>query len=310
MAKRANLLFKDAELARDAITKRQQKEIAHLYEEWAKEVGERAEHYKNMTTASSVLAEQQMRELQAQMTATSKQVSNEVNGIIKQNMFITSEAVVRSNSEFLKALGFTNSRGINAAFTHVPDQQVRRLVTGQLYDSGWSLSKAIWSDNQKALQDVYTIVAKGMAQNKGIYEIAKELESYVNPNVRKPWNLIAPDGAHIFKRAVDYNAQRLARTLVQHSYQASFVAVTQPNPFVESYRWIANGSRACELCQDRDGTIFQKDDLPLDHPNGMCTMEPVIDWDSSLDRLANWFNSDWGTDPEVDTFAELLGYTP
>ena len=39
---RNRLLMKDAEEARDAITKKQQREISKLYSDWAKEVGERA----------------------------------------------------------------------------------------------------------------------------------------------------------------------------------------------------------------------------------------------------------------------------
>lgn len=303
------LLMKDAEEARDAITKKQQREISKLYSDWAKEVGERAEYFKNKTTPSSVLAEQQLRILQNQMTETSRQVSNELNNKIVNNMYLMSDSVVKSNAKWLESLGFTNLDKLSAAFTNVPDQQVRRLVTGQVYQSGWSLSKAIWSDNEKALKDIYGIVASGLAQNRPIYEIAKNLESYVNPNRKLNWNLVMEDGRRIYKKSVDYNAQRLARTLVQHSYQSSFVAVTKDNPLITSYRWVANGSRVCPLCMDMDGRIFEKDNLPLDHPNGMCTMEPVID-DNYLDRLANWVTNPEGSDPELDEFAKNFGYNP
>ena len=60
---------------------------------------------------------------------------------------------------------------------------------------------------------------------------------------------------------------------------------------------------------EMDGRIFEKDDLPLDHPNGMCTMEPVID-DNYLDRLANWITNPEGSDPELDEFAKNFGYNP
>lgn len=306
---RNRLLMKDAEEARDAITEKQKREISKLYSDWAKEVGERAEYFKNKTTPSSALAEQQLRILQNQMVETSRQVSNEVNNKITSNMYLMADSVVKSNTKWLESLGFTNLDKINASFTSVPDQQVRRLVTGQVYQSGWSLSKAIWSDNEKALKDIYGIVASGLAQNRPIYEIAKNLESYVNPNRKLNWNLVMEDGRRIYKKSVDYNAQRLARTLVQHSYQTSFVAVTKNNPLILSYRWIANGSRVCPLCLEMDGRIFEKDNLPLDHPNGMCTMEPVID-DNYLDRLANWVTNPEGSDPELDEFAKNFGYTP
>lgn len=300
-----SLIFKKSELFRDSLTKQQQKEIANLYKQWARELGRMAERYDKMPAPSASLQAQRVRELQQQVLAMSRQVSREVQGKIRTSIFLMSEEVVRNNAQFLSDLGFPQ-RLCNIAFSSVPDRAVRRLVTGQIYDSGWSLSKAIWGDSQKTMKDIYTIVAQGMTQNQSIYDIAKNLESYVDPSKKKLWNLRMKDGAKIYKRSVDYNAQRLARTLVQHSYQTTFVEVTQPNPFIEAYRWDANGSRTCEICASMDGEIFKKDDLPMDHPNGMCVMEPVINWDESLDEMADWLNSPPGTYPEIDRFAEMM----
>ena len=303
-----SLIFKDSEKARDAITASQKKEIAALYENWADEIGERANYYSHKSTASSVVSERQMKELQKMLKTTSQEVSNEIYSKTKQNMYIVADAVVADNVKWLSSFGF-EEKGLNAAFSNVPDSVVRNIVTGQIYDSGWSLSQRIWSDNEQTLKDVYRIVAKGVAENKPIYAIAKELESYVRPSARLPWNLRAPDGVKIFKNQVDYNAQRLARTLVQHGYQQSFLATTQHNPFVLDYIWRSNGSRVCKLCLSRDGVHYKKNELPMDHPNGMCTMVPNIS-DNMLDQLADWFNSPDGTFPEIDAFAKRLGYKP
>lgn len=302
------LIFKDSEAAKLAIMDSQKKEIAALYEKWADEIGERAEYYSHKSTASAPLSERYYRELQKQLRETSHQVSNEVYKKIKNNIHLVADAVVADNVKWLESLGFSAS-GINAAFSYVPDEIVRNLITGQIYDSGWSLSSRIWTDNEATLKDIYQVVAKGLAENKPIYDIAKELEAYVRPSARLPWNLTAKDGVKIFKKQVDYNAQRLARTLVQHGYQQSFVATTQKNPFITEYIWRSNGSRACPLCLDRDGVHYQKDQLPLDHPNGMCTMEPAV-VDNLVDQLADWFNSPDRTFPEIDEFAKNFGYNP
>lgn len=302
------LIFKDSEAAKLAIMDSQKKEIAALYEKWADEIGERAEYYSHKSTASAPLSERYYRELQKQLRETSHQVSNEVYKKIKNNIHLVADAVVADNVKWLESLGFSAS-GINAAFSYVPDEIVRNLITSQIYDSGWSLSSRIWTDNEATLKDIYQVVAKGLAENKPIYDIAKELEAYVRPSARLPWNLTAKDGVKIFKKQVDYNAQRLARTLVQHGYQQSFVATTQKNPFITEYIWRSNGSRACPLCLGRDGVHYQKDQLPLDHPNGMCTMEPAV-VDNLVDQLADWFNSPDGTFPEIDEFAKNFGYNP
>lgn len=309
------LIFKNAEEAKDAITVSQKKEIAKLYEDWADEIGERAKFYSHKTTASSVVSERQMKELQKMLKTTGQQVSNEIYSKIKGNMYTIADAVVADNIKWLESFGFS-PEGLNAAFSYVPDNVVRNLITGQIYDSGWSLSKRIWGDNEQTMKDAYQIMAKGIAENKGAYEIAKDLERYVRPSAKLPWNPVLKmkntktgeyEYKRIYKKQVDYNAQRLARTLAQHSYQQSFLATTQNNPLITEYIWHSNGSRVCELCKARDGVHYKKTELPMDHPNGMCVMEPVIAEDA-IDQLANWFNSPDGTYPELDEFAGNFGY--
>ncbi len=302
----SKLIFKDSEKIKEEIMESQQKEIMKLYNDWANEIGDRAEYYSHKTNASAPLSERYYKELQKQLRQTSQEVSNQIYGKIKSNMYKVSDAVVADNVNWLKSLGFSTD-GVNAAFSYVPEETVRNLVTGKIYESGWSLSSRIWGDNEDTLKDIYRIMAKGVAENRPIYDIAKNLEAYVRPNARLPWNLRMSDGVKIFKKQVDYNAQRLARTLVQHSYQQSFLATTQKNPFVLDYIWHSNGSRACELCLSRDGQHFKKDELPMDHPNGMCVMEPNVD-ENTLNELADWFNSPDGTYPEIDEFASNFGY--
>lgn len=302
----ANLIFKDAEAAKAAIMASQKKEIAELYEKWADEIGERAKYYSHKSNASAPVSERYYKELQKQLRQTSQEVSNEIYKKIKSNVYTVADAVVSDNVKWLESFGFS-STGLNAAFSYVPNEIVQKLITGQIYDSGWSLSSRIWGDNEQTLKDIYQVMAKGLAENKPIYEIAKDLESYVRPSAKLPWNLRMADGKKIYKKQIDYNAQRLARTLVQHGYQQSFIATTQKNPFITEYVWRSNGSRVCDLCKARDGVHYKKTKLPMDHPNGMCTMEPVV-VDNMVDQLADWFNSPDGTYPEIDEFAGNFGY--
>lgn len=303
-----NLTFADAQAVRDSIAESQRREIAALYDQWADDIARQAHRYSLSPNKSAPVSAYQMGQLEKQLRATSERITNQVEQGIVNSLYVVSDAVVQNNNDWLRSLGFPD-QGINIAFSTVSDQVVRQLVTGQLYEGGWSLSKAIWGNNEQTLKEIYGIVAGGVAENKPIYQIAKDLESYVRPGAKKPWNLKTPDGKRIYPRQVDYNAQRLARTLVQHSYQQTFVTVTKDNPFVIDYIWHANGSRACELCEERDGQHFKKDELPLDHPNGMCVFEPYTeDMDKVVDQLADWVNSPDGTYPEIDAFARNFGY--
>lgn len=300
------LLFKDAEEARDAITARQKRQIAGLYEKWANEIGKKAEEYSYKTAPSYAVMQRQLEELKKAVEKAGKTTAEAVLQNVQQNMYTTANTVVESNADWLTSLGF-NAGGVAAAFGNVPTTVVQNLVTGNVYKGGWNLSKAIWGDNEQTMKDVYEVVAAGVAQNMPVYDIAKLLEQYVRPSASKQWNLVAPDGKKIYKKQVDYNAQRLARTLIQHTYQQTFQAVTKDNPFVKDYIWDANGSRVCELCKARDGQHYPKDKLPMDHPNGMCVMVPNIDsMESIANQLADWANGK--EDPKIDKFAEKLGY--
>jgi len=302
------LIFAKSEKARNAITTTEAKRIQRLYEEWAEEVGKLATYYSRKTTDSSFVTEQQLKSLKKKLQEAGKEISSKVNSEVKNSIYQVSSAVVDDNIAWLASLGFSEG-ALNAAFSSVPKQMVNRLLTGQLYESGWSLSKAIWSSNQKAMKDIYEVIAGGIAQNESVYEIAKKIEAYVDPSKRRPWNLTAPDGTRIYPRRVDYNAQRLVRTLVQHSYQQSFIETTKDNPFITEYIWVSNGSRVCPICRARDGTRYPKNSLPMDHPNGMCTMVPDVT--RSLNKqLADWFNSPDGTYPAIDKFAKNFGYNP
>lgn len=300
------LIFQSAEQARDAIQASQKKEIAALYEQWAKQIGAKAVKFSHQSNLSAPVSGMQMRELEKMLRQANEQVTKEVNGIIVRNMYRSSNVVVQSNVEWLKSLGF-DGEAINVAFSNVPTGIVQNIITGNIYQGRWNLSSAIWGNNEAILKDVYGVVAAGVAQNLPTYEIAKLLEQYVKPSSKKPWNLKAPDGKPIYHKQVDYSAQRLARTLVQHSYQQAFVTVTKYNPMVIDYIWNSNGSRVCEICKARDGKHFAKNELPMDHPNGMCVMVPNVDsYDKIAGRLADWVNGK--EDPALDEYAGKLGF--
>lgn len=304
----SKVILKDAEAARDAITAAQYQHISGLYTEWANELGEQAKFWAGKDTQSALMRELQYKQLQQAVTEQSHVVSNGVYQSSKDALYTVSEAVVSSLTAYTASLGFEHM-AVAAAYNSIPTTVVNQLVTGQLYENGWNLSSAIWGNNEKELQRIYEIMAGGLAQNKSAFEIAKTLEQYVNPNAAKQWNLVDAGGVRIYPRSVDYSAQRLVRTLSQHSYQSTLVTTTKNNPFIEKFVWHAEGSRACPMCTDMDGLEFDKGKLPLDHPNGMCTFEPVID-KNLVDKLADWVNSPDGTYPDIDGFAKSFGYTP
>lgn len=298
------LRFKDAEKARDEITNDQLKRISKLYNDWADDIAKKAEQLKRKGTMSSELQERQMKELEQALRKASEQVANDVTKTLKNGMTKVCQSVIAENADWMESLGFPKD-AITAAFSSVPDNVVRNIVTGKIYDSGWSLSQSIWGDNEDTLAKIHEIVAGGMAENKPIYDIAKDLEQYIRPDARKQWNLRTESGKMIYPKKVDYNAQRLARTLSQHAYQQTIKTTSTENPFIQKVKWHSSGNRVCEICKKRNGKVFPIDKLPMDHPNGFCIMEQLVD-DNIDDRLIDWVNGK--EDKDLDKFAKKLGF--
>ena len=288
-----------AEKIRNQLAEEQRKEIERMYRRISRSI--RAESKRLPKSTSGVLRGLYLSKLNQQIKDQLNQLGKDLEGLTKTNMGHMADAVIQSNLRFLTYINMP----LEGAFSHVSQDVVQSILFGRVYDGDWSLSKAIWKHTQKAQKDINRIIAEGVAQNKSAYDIAKDLEKYVNPTSRKPWdwNKVYPGTA----KRIDYNAQRLARTLVSHAYQQAFIRTTQHNPFVTKYKWDAsNSSRVCELCASRDGNYYDKDELPIDHPNGMCTYIAVME-DSMVDiadRVADWVLG--APDPELDAYAEYL----
>lgn len=299
--------FKYAGILKDRLAKRQAREVTKLYGAWADEIQDLADYYGRKGTYSAPFESLYYQQLKRQVTEQSKIVANEVYNKTTKAMNIVSDAVIGDNATWLKSMGFT-SDAVDTAFSGMKQGIVNSIVTGQVYgkSGSWSLSKAIWSDNDDTLKKIYQIVAQGYVMQMPTGEIAKKLEQFVNPAKQFKWN--SPKGyPPIYGKKVDYSAQRLARTLIQHTYQKSFIAVAKANPLVEKVRWVSNGSRVCPLCMSRDGKVYAILKVPLEHPNGMCVLEPVIDWDK-LDELADWVNSPDSTNTWWDNKMKAFGY--
>ena len=291
--------FSSAEEQRLKITQAQQKYIRDLYKQASEEIRKMADRAPRVP--SDALRKEYLNKLQGRIDKELRNIQSQLDGTVRSNMFATVQSVVKDASNFASSIGLT----IEGAYSHVPADIVQSVISGQLYTGNWSLSRALWLNTKETQQDVQSIVAKGILENRSAYDIAKDLEKYVNPDARKDWewSKVYPGT----RKVVDYNAQRLARTMVSHAYQQAFVRTTIKNPFITQYQWQAAATeRTCEICMERDGQLFDKDALPLDHPNGMCTYLAVMEgsMEDAADRLADWVHGN--EDPELDTWAKDL----
>ena len=291
------------------ITNEQTKQIRSMYEEAYRDLTRELRYIRKSQSEYAIQRTQYLKELRKEYSEAIKNIDRKTEVLVNNNMDKMVQIVLENNQNYLSGLGYQSY--INNP--EIKSDVINRLVTGEIYGGKWNLSSAIWGDDKNKINEINNIIAKGVAEGKSTYEIAQSLGKYVNPNKRSPFEL---DGV---RNKIDYNAQRLARTSIQHAYQEAFVSATRLNPFIDAYRWITSGGHnVCPLCIERETEdkyglgegIFPKDRLPLDHPNGQCTFDVVVTMSDEeiTDAIADWYlgYGDKKMNEQLDKFAEYL----
>lgn len=291
----------NAEKLRNRLTKEQEQEIANTYKQVADKVKKKLKSIPDNGTATSALKKQQLQQLKKLLDSEYKSMRDKIGKQIEQKAKETTQGPINAAKEFAKKLGFVK---LEESYASVPNDVISSIVTGQVYDGDWSLSSALWKDVQHKQKDINKVIADGVSMNKSAFDIAKDLEEYVDPKAKKSW-----DWKKVYpgvSSKIDYSAQRLARTMPAHAYQQSLEATVKNNPFIDGYIWHSGtGKRTCEICRERDGKFFAKGKLPMDHPNGRCTF--ITKGQSMMDisdRLADWVNGK--SDKGIDKYMEDL----
>ncbi|WP_291632193.1 DUF3626 domain-containing protein [Clostridium sp.] len=311
-----DLKFAKAEMAREAITAVQQNEIRDLYTDLHKTMANKIFKIDETKNISSLMKKTYLRDFEDVLKSEIKKMDIKVESIISGSVKEMCDEVD------LDAMKLLSPAGVKAAMatatSSINTDAIETIMSGQLYGKDWSLTKSIWTGSQKTQKDIQSVVAKGILEQKSTLDIAKDLEKYVDPSAAKPW-----DWGKVYpgtNKTVDYNAQRLARTMVNHAYQESFQRAAEKNPFADGIRWLTTNSHAgaCEICAGRASAdqfllgagVFPANEVPLDHPNGKCTFSAVIH--KSLEDVAKevkqWGEDPFGMNPPLDDYAASLGF--
>lgn len=303
---------------RDRITAEREKKLYQSFENMRKQIDDQIQTM-NFSTVSERVKRQQLEEIRNELQKQLQSHYNALESGLKDDMVNIGQQVLNESETFYKGLNMP----IGMSITSFPVEIMNNVVNGSVYQEKWYLSRALWGDYTEKLDQINEVISNGIGLNLSSFEIAKQLEQYVDPSAMTPsktivthclqdpvtgklysidyvkrhpekdWTGFKEKDSRFRYGKVDYNAQRLARTLINHAYQQNVVHQAQANPFATGVRWDASGGeRMCEICEDRDGKIFPADDVPLDHPNGMCTFEVVTDLNmmEMSDVLADFVN--------------------
>lgn len=263
------------------LARKQEQQIKQIYNDMYNKLSKKIKNAK-----LDSLTERYLEELQRQLAKEIKEVHVKVGKTIKLNTNKSSKLASDVQLDFFISINNKYDLGMDdtfiSMFSKLPKAAMKEILFGKVYKDRKGLDKRIWGYTKKFEKDIDYIIAEGIANKKSTYEIAKDLEIYVNPYESKPWawEKVYPN----VNKMVDYNAQRLARTAINHAYQQAQKRSCKKNPFVNGIKWIsANNHRTCELCNSRNEIVYSIDNLPLDHPNGLCTTIPVIE--KELDQI-------------------------
>lgn len=298
------------------------KKIQGIYTQAARDLAKRAE-----ATRAGTLTERWVKDYQKALEKRIEQLRGELGGTILSGMRksagLPGDTVEGWLNDALAMVGVDGS--FTGTFSRTPDAALRMLIDGRMYRDGKSLSRRIWNRTDQLQGSIEDILTQGIAQHRSALQIAQDLEAYVSPKAKMPvsWLTLYPNIP--FDRQIDYNAQRLARTAINHAYWAANMAAAKANPFCRAMHWQLSpshyerqvarfGEDICDAYASHDEGLgrgnFPIDDVPMPHAQCLCaTWQVVPELSDVADRLGAWV--DGGEDAELDAaFGEWKAQRP
>lgn len=161
---------------------------------------------------------------------------------------------------------------------------VEQIIRGKVYEDGKGLDKRLWKSVSASGEKIEDAVASCMAEGMGAAEMAENLKQFAMGG-HHTWSRnkirekLGSGYARKYSSGLDYESLRLARTTITHQSQIETINTKRVNPYMGGVQWHSNheAGRTCDACNALDGRLFiiDKEDIPLDHPNGACWLEPV-----------------------------------
>lgn len=260
------------------LTKKQQQQIIQVYKKAYMDTINRgiknaygdSKAVKNLTAAYS---QQIYDELLKVVMKYNSKVAKDLSDINKQMMqLLMGDGYQQIKEQVDKLVDIVNA------------DTVEQLIRGKLYEDRKGLDKRLWSCTNTSGEKIEDAVASCMAEGMSAADMAENLKQFAMGG-HHTWSRnkirekLGSGYARKYSGGLDYESLRLARTTITHQAQIETINTRKVNPYMGGVKWHSNheAGRTCDLCNSRDGHIFivDKEDIPLDHPNGACWLEPV-----------------------------------
>lgn len=260
------------------LTKKQQQQIIQVYKKAYMDTINRGiknaygddKAVKNLTAAYS---QQIYDELLKVVMKYNSKVANDLADINKQMMqLLMGDGYKQIKDQVDKLVDVVNA------------DTVEQVIRGKLYEDRKGLDKRLWSCTNTSGERIEDAVASCMAEGMSAADMAENLKQFAMGG-HHTWSRnkirekLGSGYARKYSGGLDYESLRLARTTITHQAQVETINTKRVNPYMGGVQWHSNheAGRTCDACNALDGRLFiiDKEDIPLDHPNGACWLEPV-----------------------------------
>lgn len=196
---------------------------------------------------------------------------------------------------------------------------VEQMIKGEVYKDGVGLDSRLWSATNASGRKIEDVIISCLARGISSAEASKIISQFAKSG-HHTWdkNKIREKLGNKYANkygtgGLDYEALRLMRTTNTHMAQLTVMNSDTVNPYNKFVKYHTGhaGSRTCSICRDRDGKIFPIHDAPLDHPNGLCWLSPVMSKDGktelSLADMVDDMNDYFDGKPNSGVMTQWLG---
>ena len=196
---------------------------------------------------------------------------------------------------------------------------VEQMIKGEIYKDGVGLDSRLWSATNASGRKIEDVIISCLARGISSAEASKIISQFAKSghhtwDKNKIREKLGDKYANKYGTGgLDYEALRLMRTTNTHMAQLTVMNSDKVNPYNKFVKYHTGhaGSRTCSICRDRDGKIFPIHDAPLDHPNGLCWLSPVMSKDGktelSLADMVDDMNDYFDGKPNSGVMTQWLG---
>lgn len=242
----------------------------------------------------------------------------------KQSLICNEEIPKKILNQYAKVMkDITNNKDvidkINKNVDVTSRNIVEQMIKGEVYKDGVGLDSRLWSDTNASGRKIEDVIISCLARGISSAEASKIISQFAKSghhtwDKNKIREKLGDKYANKYGTGgLDYEALRLMRTTNTHMAQLTVMNSDTVNPYNKFVKYHTGhaGSRTCSICRDRDGKIFPIHDAPLDHPNGLCWLSPVMSKDGktelSLADMVDDMNDYFDGKPNSGVMTQWLG---